>query len=99
MAWLRVGGVCLIASLIWIFGASSVVSNEKLSLAAIVPGAAMTQPFGCSALTLEPFDPGCPTHHIHTGIDLAAKEGTPVYAALTGMASVGFDLNGAGLYV
>jgi murein DD-endopeptidase MepM/ murein hydrolase activator NlpD len=99
MPWLRVGGVGLLAALIWMFGASSVVSNEKLTLAAIVPGATMTQPFGCSALTLEPFDPYCPTHHIHTGVDLAAKEGTPVHAASRGIASVGFDLNGAGLYV
>jgi murein DD-endopeptidase MepM/ murein hydrolase activator NlpD len=99
MAWLRFGGVGMVAALIWVFGASSVESNEKLSLAAIVPGVAMTQPFGCSALTLEPFDPYCPTHHIHTGVDLAAKEGTAVHAASGGTATVGFDLNGAGLYV
>jgi murein DD-endopeptidase MepM/ murein hydrolase activator NlpD len=99
MPWLRVGGIFGVVALIWTAGASSVVSSEKLALAAIVPGAVMTQPFGCSALTLEPFDPYCPTHHIHTGVDLAAKEGTPVHAASGGMASVGFDLNGAGLYV
>jgi murein DD-endopeptidase MepM/ murein hydrolase activator NlpD len=59
----------------------------------------MTQPFGCSNLVLEPFDPYCPSHHVHTGIDLAAREGTPVYAASGGTAGVGFDPEGAGLYV
>ncbi|MEA2655178.1 MAG: hypothetical protein QOI23_543 [Chloroflexota bacterium] len=99
MGWLRVAGVCFAAGLIWAFGASTVTSHEKLALAAIVPGAAMTQPFGCSTLVLEPFDPYCPSHHVHTGVDLAAREGTPVHAAEAGTASVGFDPEGAGLYV
>jgi murein DD-endopeptidase MepM/ murein hydrolase activator NlpD len=96
---LRVGGVCLAAVLIWMVGASGVSSHEKLALGAIVPGAVMTQPFGCSSLVLEPFDPYCPTHHIHTGVDLAARAGTPVHVASAGTASVGFDPQGAGLYV
>lgn len=99
MGWLRVGGVCLAAALIWMVGASRVSSHEKLALAAIVPGAAMTQPFGCSNLVLEPFDPYCPSRHVHTGVDLAARAGTPVHAASGGTASVGFDPEGAGLYV
>lgn len=99
MGWLRVGGVCLAAALIWMVGASRVSSYEKLALAAIVPGAAMTQPFGCSNLVLEPFDPYCPSRHVHTGVDLAARAGTPVHAASGGTASVGFDPEGAGLYV
>jgi murein DD-endopeptidase MepM/ murein hydrolase activator NlpD len=99
MGWLRVAGICFAAMLIWVVGASRVTSHEKLALTAIVPGAAMTQPFGCSTLVLEPFDPYCPSHHVHTGVDLAAREGTPVHAADAGTASVGFDPGGAGLYV
>ena len=74
-------------------------SHEKLALTAIVPGAVMTQPFGCSSLLLEPYDPDCPSHHLHTGIDLAAPTGNVVAAAAGGTAQIGFDPNGAGLYV
>jgi murein DD-endopeptidase MepM/ murein hydrolase activator NlpD len=96
---LKLGGACLAAALIYMVGASTVSSHEKLSLAAIVPGAVMTQPFGCTTLVLEPFDPYCRTRHVHTGVDLAAREGTPVHAAEGGTASIGFDPKGAGLYV
>lgn len=96
---LKVGCVCLAAALFYMVGASRVTIDDKLTLGAIVPGATMTQPFGCTTLVLEPFDPYCPTHHVHTGIDLAAREGTPVYAAQAGTASIGYDPQGAGLYV
>jgi murein DD-endopeptidase MepM/ murein hydrolase activator NlpD len=96
---LKIGGACLAAVLIYMVGASRVTSDDKLTLAAIVPGATMTQPFGCTTLVIEPFDPYCPTHHTHTGVDLAAPVGTPVYAAEAGTASIGFDPKGAGLYV
>ncbi len=91
--------VCLAAASIWVVGASRVAEHEKLKLAGIVPGAVMTQPFGCSTLVLEPFDPRCPTHHVHTGVDLAAPAGTPVHAAAAGSATVGFDPGGCGLFV
>ena len=96
---LRVGGICVAATLIWAFGASRLPTHEKLALTAIVPGAVMTQPFGCSNLVLEPLDPSCPSRHVHTGVDLAAKAGTPVRAATGGLVSVGFDPGGCGLYV
>jgi murein DD-endopeptidase MepM/ murein hydrolase activator NlpD len=85
--------------LLWSAGASRAPRHEKLSLGEVVPGAVMTQPFGCSNLVLEPFDPYCPSRHIHTGVDLAARAGTPVRAAGGGVVSVGFDPGGAGLYV
>jgi murein DD-endopeptidase MepM/ murein hydrolase activator NlpD len=96
---LRIGAICGAAALIWLVAGSRVQSHERLPLSAIVPGAVMTQPFGCTTFELEPFDPFCPGRHIHTGIDLAAPEGTPVYAAAGGTAHVGFDPRGAGLFV
>jgi murein DD-endopeptidase MepM/ murein hydrolase activator NlpD len=99
MSSMRVAGICAAAALIWIAGASRVPSHEKLALTAIVRGAVETQPFGCSNLLLEPFDPYCPSHHIHTGVDLAAPKGTAVRAAAGGTAALGFDPAGAGLYV
>jgi murein DD-endopeptidase MepM/ murein hydrolase activator NlpD len=99
MGPLRIVAICCAAALVWFVGASKVPSHEKLALDAIVPHSVMTQPFGCSTLLLEPFDPHCPTRHIHTGVDLAAQAGTAVRAASAGTARLGFDAGGAGLYV
>ncbi len=95
----RVAAVCGAALLIWIVAGSRVQNQERLPLSAIVPGAALTQPFGCTSFELEPFDPFCPGLHVHTGVDLAAPEGTAVHAATGGAAQVGYDPQGAGLYV
>ncbi len=97
--FLRLTGISAAVASVWIVGASHVANPEKLALSAIVPRAVETQPFGCSPLALEPFDPSCPSHHIHTGVDLAAPQGTPVRAAAGGLATVAFDPGGAGLYV
>jgi murein DD-endopeptidase MepM/ murein hydrolase activator NlpD len=96
---LRVAAAIAAVTLVWIAAASRVPDHTRLPLSAVVPGAVVSQPFGCTALELEPFDPFCPTHHVHTGIDLAAATGTPVFAATAGVARVGWDPQGAGLFV
>jgi len=84
---------------LWSAAASRVVEQVRLPLATVVKGALVTQRFGCTAVELEPFDPFCPSRHVHTGIDLAAPAGTPIYAATGGLVRVGYDERGAGLFV
>ena len=64
-----------------------------------VEGAVVTQPFGCTAYSMEPADRSCPSGHIHTGVDLAVPMGTPVRAALDGVAHVVVSSTGFGLHV
>jgi len=47
----------------------------------------ITQPFGCTDLLGEPYDPSCPSHHFHTGIDIGADFGTAIGAADAGVVS------------
>ena len=96
---IRIVAIGSIGLMAWGAAASRVADHSRLAPSAVVVGAVLTQPFGCSTLVLEPFDPLCPTHHVHTGIDLAAPTGTAVHAATAGVAHVGYDPNGAGIYV
>jgi murein DD-endopeptidase MepM/ murein hydrolase activator NlpD len=68
-------------------------------LAMPVRGAIVTQPFGCTTLIIEPWSSLCPSHHFHTGVDLAAPLGTVVVAANSGRALVERMRGGYGLYV
>ncbi len=88
------GGVVL-----FLVAATQVPSHLRLPVSSVVLGASVTQPFGCTNLALEPFDPWCPTRHKHTGIDLAAPLGSAVYSATSGSATIGYDPHGAGDYV
>jgi len=62
-------------------------------------GARITQGFGCTSFSFEPVDAGCPGGHWHSGIDLAAPSGTPVYATQSGVAQVLLSASGYGLHV
>ena len=98
-ALVRIPAVALAAVFMWIVAASQLPDHVRLPLAGVVEGAVVSQKFGCTAVELEPFDPFCPGHHIHTGIDLAAPAGTPVSSATAGTARTGFDPGGAGMFV
>jgi murein DD-endopeptidase MepM/ murein hydrolase activator NlpD len=96
---LRLLALVVGAGVVWTAVASQLPSHERLPVGAVVAGAVVTQPFGCTTLELELFDPFCPGRHIHTGIDLAAPTGTEVRSATAGTAHLGVDANGAGNYV
>ncbi len=96
---MRILAMIVGGAVIWIVAASQVPSHHRLPLSGVVVGAVVTQRFGCTSFDLEPYDPFCPGHHIHTGIDLAAPIGTDVHSVSAGVAHVGFDPNGAGLFV
>ncbi|HET7338519.1 MAG TPA: M23 family metallopeptidase [Candidatus Dormibacteraeota bacterium] len=96
---MRILGALALALVTWLVAATQVPSHVRLPVTAVVVGGVVTQPFGCTDVDLEPYDPNCPTRHFHTGIDLAAREGTDVYSATDGKAVTGYDPLGAGQFV
>jgi murein DD-endopeptidase MepM/ murein hydrolase activator NlpD len=89
---------------LWLLGAAAlavVPSPAKSAVTLVNPltGGRLTQPFGCTDYPREPWSESCPSHHFHSGIDLAAPAGTAVVAATGGIARVGRQREGYGLYV
>ncbi len=95
----RIIAIAASGLIVWSAAASRVSEPVRRPLVTVVPGAVVSQPFGCTALQLEPFDPFCTSRHVHTGIDLAAPAGSPVYSATAGRVRIGYDARGAGLYI
>jgi len=62
-------------------------------------GATVTQGFGCTSVPFEPVDPACPTGHFHSGVDLSAPAGTPVYSVCAGPAATEVTAGGYGIHV
>jgi murein DD-endopeptidase MepM/ murein hydrolase activator NlpD len=82
--------------------AALVVQAQQASAGPLVPpvrNATITQPFGCTALAIEPWSAECPTHHFHSGVDLAAAIDTPIYAATAGQVLLQRERGGYGLYL
>ena len=83
-------------------GAAGVALSGTAGSAAFakpVRGAWISQGFGCTAVSVEPADVWCPGGHWHSGVDLAAARGTPVYATAPGWAHVLISATGFGLHV
>jgi murein DD-endopeptidase MepM/ murein hydrolase activator NlpD len=95
---MRILAIAASSLAVWLIAATQVPTQLRLPVSAVVPGAVVTQPFGCTRLELEPYDPSCPSRHIHTGIDLAAHLGAQVFAATEGTALTGYDVE-AGNFV
>jgi murein DD-endopeptidase MepM/ murein hydrolase activator NlpD len=64
-----------------------------------VSHATLTQPFGCTAVEIEPWSSACAGGHFHSGIDLAAPLGSPVQAATGGLVTMHRERGGYGLYI
>ena len=102
---IRVVALCtgvLVVLLAAATGAAGVALGSTEDGAAFVTpvrSAVISQGFGCTAVAIEAVDAQCPGGHWHSGIDLAAAMGTPVYATAAGWVHVVVAATGFGLHV
>jgi murein DD-endopeptidase MepM/ murein hydrolase activator NlpD len=102
-SWRRVvaGGIvtCLLAPVLMAAIVAGTQQEPAGPLVTPVRAATLTQAFGCTALAIEPWSEECPSHHFHSGLDLAAALDTPIYAATAGTVIVRRERGGYGLYI
>ena len=96
---LVIGAACLMVPFLM---AGMVVQARQSPAGVLLPPirhATITQPFGCTALEIEPLSSECAAHHFHSGVDLAAPLGTPIMASTSGTVIVRRERGGYGLYI
>jgi len=96
---LAVGAACLMVPLLIAGMVVQARQGGASTLLTPVRQSTITQPFGCTALAIEPWSAECPGHHFHSGIDLAGPLGTPIYAATAGTVTLRRERGGYGLYI
>jgi murein DD-endopeptidase MepM/ murein hydrolase activator NlpD len=96
---LAIGAACLMMPLL-IAGMVVQARHEPPGVLLLpVKHSTITQPFGCTTLEIEPWSAECAGHHFHSGVDLAARLGTLIYASTAGTVTVHRERGGYGLYI
>ncbi len=96
---LAIGAACLLVPVLM---AGMVVQARQEHAGVLLPPVqhpTITQLFGCTTLEIEPWSAECAGHHFHSGVDLAAPLGTPIYAATAGTIGLHRERGGYGLYI
>lgn len=97
------GGGCGIAVFLLLLCAGAISADETdgsaTALVKPLTHSFISQGFGCTTVVIEQFDAACPSRHWHSGVDLVASMGTPVFAIASGTATVIHSATGYGLHI